>query len=1021
MEMNAAAPSLVPPPAVTRVSPGDIRSLILEKEKELHDINEYRIRTLETLLREKESAAQAYKQKFVKLQEDFKYNLKLLEGRDEELALYDTNFASLKSVVRDREAEVSELKAQIADLQSDLKQEQKRIAEQDAYYQQKLKDARAQMEGARWNFDEELRRAREEVEQIKRKTDRQLREQQDDLETQRREITLTFDDVMRQREGEYKARMEELQTHTRELELKLKATQRESDMHKERNEELKMKMENLQHVLNDSEKEAKALEWQLSDLRSAKDARIAELEDEILKLQDVKQSLLDEYEGKMAELLQSLHSVEKAFVQQKAHYEDELQRQLKRRDDESQSVTARLDAKLQGVQTKLRERDELVESLQGEIKQLQWERDDKALEHSRELERLQQEAQDLQEQKQQVVAELKQQLWTAEREQLHLQEKLKDATTQLAMQKEKEKVQRQDLADTIEKQDDLKREIVTLNLRWENKLQAQEQELSGRHELRLRELQQARDRVLSEKQAVEEQLVHAETELRRARAELLTLQSNARVLESFGGITAVPNASGEKQEPAASIPVPSPLWSDDNGTLSPLADVSPLLTESPQLRSSTDALQTENAKLRAELIRQMKEALAQQAEAASASSPAPHAAESDLSRQLAAAEKQCVLLEAKLRDAESKHSESLQATMAQLASASRALDEKNARIQELEERVETLTSQQRGDPSPGAAQVVADAQVGDLKRRLASAQQDIERLVKERTQLMELSNQLTAELRRLREAATTETPAFTGKKDYENLIAELSRSLEEAKLHNRTLKKELRRMVKLQVASAKQSDDVEAEPTTTTTTRRRSSTLSMMKALDNSASRSASVVSASGSSVFDDELLSLVRGKLPVPASKRTSTAVPPSIPEHGDGDEKEDESASRSSSIETARAVAPLPVAAPAGAAASSSSSSLSMLFSRDRMEQQEPAPSSGVSDARLRLQQAKEALLLAGKKAERSVSLATSSASVPARLSDRETPSQRSAIKKLKDLQLKRAEMVNERKKVRNYSLAT
>lgn len=33
----------------------NIRSLILEKEKELHDINEYRIRTLEGLLKEKVS------------------------------------------------------------------------------------------------------------------------------------------------------------------------------------------------------------------------------------------------------------------------------------------------------------------------------------------------------------------------------------------------------------------------------------------------------------------------------------------------------------------------------------------------------------------------------------------------------------------------------------------------------------------------------------------------------------------------------------------------------------------------------------------------------------------------------------------------------------------------------------------------------------------------------------------------------------------------------------------------------
>ena len=44
-------------------------------------------------------------------------------------------------------------------------------------------------------------------------------------------------------------------------------------------------------------------------------------------LQGVKQNLLDEYEGKMTELLQALHSVERAFVQQKEQYEAELQRQ----------------------------------------------------------------------------------------------------------------------------------------------------------------------------------------------------------------------------------------------------------------------------------------------------------------------------------------------------------------------------------------------------------------------------------------------------------------------------------------------------------------------------------------------------------------------------------------------------------------------------------------------------------------------------------------------------------------------
>uniref|UniRef100_K3WZT3 Uncharacterized protein n=1 Tax=Globisporangium ultimum (strain ATCC 200006 / CBS 805.95 / DAOM BR144) TaxID=431595 RepID=K3WZT3_GLOUD len=67
---------------------------------------------------------------------------------------------------------------------------------------------------------------------------------------------------------------------------------------------------------------------------------------------------------------------------------------------------------------------------------------------------------------------------------------------------------------------------------------------------------------------------------------------------------------------------------------------------------------------------------------------------------------------------------------------------------------------------------------------------------------------------------------------------------------------------------------------------------------------------------------------------------------------------------------------------------------------------------------------LLLAGKKAERTSSLAsfaTGSSAAPVRSSDRETPSQKTAIKKLKDLQIRRSEMVNERKKVRNYSIAS
>lgn len=300
-------------------------------------------------------------------------------------------------------------------------------------------------------------------------------------------------------------------------------------------------------------------------------------------------------------------------------------------DEELQNHTLRLEAKVASLTTKLREHEEKYEQAQAELKQTKWDSDDKLLEKDRVLEHLRSEMQDLEDQHQATVAELKQQLWKSERESLNVQEKLKDVAMQLQMQKEKEKVHRQELVESTEKQEDLKREIVTLNLRWENKWQEHEQDMSNRSELRIRELQQVKDRLMTEKQATEERLVHAENELQRLRTEVYALRSNARIAESFGaqyydGTTTAARqhealgsrSSGDVrssvgQEGAAA----SPLWSEDNGELSPIAGISPLLSDTPTKRgsggdgvhsaapsamsatgASLETLQLENAKLR---------------------------------------------------------------------------------------------------------------------------------------------------------------------------------------------------------------------------------------------------------------------------------------------------------------------------------------------------------------------------------------------------------------------------------------
>ena len=207
------------PPAA--LPDGDtLRELIMTKEKELHDINEYRIVQLEALVRERDTALGDAHTKLVKLKDDFGYNLRLIEERDAELATYDTSFQAAKASLRDKEVQLSEARMQLAEREGAYKEEQKRLGEQEAFWQAKLKDARDELDGARWSMEQEMRRARDEADAMRRDLQRQQRERDEDLDAQRREISGTFDEVMRQRDLEARSRDDALRAQLREAEAR---------------------------------------------------------------------------------------------------------------------------------------------------------------------------------------------------------------------------------------------------------------------------------------------------------------------------------------------------------------------------------------------------------------------------------------------------------------------------------------------------------------------------------------------------------------------------------------------------------------------------------------------------------------------------------------------------------------------------------------------------------------------------------------------------------------------------------
>ncbi len=150
------------------------RQVVYTKEKELHEIREYHVQELERRLIQQGSEKKELEGRLDKLREDFKYNLRLIDGRDAELERYESILEHVKACLKDKEAEVGELSKHVDDLlnrESDL---QARETAANIHWQAKCKDLRDSMDRLKWNKEEALREAREEASKAKAQLSKRL-------------------------------------------------------------------------------------------------------------------------------------------------------------------------------------------------------------------------------------------------------------------------------------------------------------------------------------------------------------------------------------------------------------------------------------------------------------------------------------------------------------------------------------------------------------------------------------------------------------------------------------------------------------------------------------------------------------------------------------------------------------------------------------------------------------------------------------------------------------------------------
>lgn len=118
------------------VETSSLQGLVEQKENEWREAQQLQNKSLQNALKEKERQLNNERVRFRKLKEDFEYNLKLLEERDQELQKYDALFSQVRNINSLRDGEVSDLKIQLDDLKLKLSHEEKAKEELQRHYQQ---------------------------------------------------------------------------------------------------------------------------------------------------------------------------------------------------------------------------------------------------------------------------------------------------------------------------------------------------------------------------------------------------------------------------------------------------------------------------------------------------------------------------------------------------------------------------------------------------------------------------------------------------------------------------------------------------------------------------------------------------------------------------------------------------------------------------------------------------------------------------------------------------------------------
>lgn len=247
------------------------REMIKQKEVEMQELNERQMVELEQALASKDDELLKARQEFHRLQYDFKYNLQLLEDRDEELRHYEVKIGSHKTVVLEKEAMISKLREELA--RSEETSHELRIHNEGAAKQNQFRidDLTAVAEAKQAEFSRALTHVQQDLRDVKDDLTRRLAEKDAALSDQHRTLTTKLGDQVCQFDYDRLKYEEQLHAMEQKLEAQEKSLESELRLVEDAKTTAEEELQRFRESLQESDQKISMLTVDLSALQKEKD------------------------------------------------------------------------------------------------------------------------------------------------------------------------------------------------------------------------------------------------------------------------------------------------------------------------------------------------------------------------------------------------------------------------------------------------------------------------------------------------------------------------------------------------------------------------------------------------------------------------------------------------------------------------------------------------------------------------------------------------------------------------------